>query len=370
MLPYVLKRLALSVPFLWLLASLVFLLSRSLPGNFGEERILQQDSYYSKGSNSSRQQVYQDYLQRTGLNLPLFYFSLAEPSVSQAVEVTEQIGLDYRFFLPNLQWHGTLNQYHNWLTNLVKGNLGTSYKNGDAVSNILLNRIGNTFLILLISMALASVVALEVSVHLAQQRRQLSRKLILPSLFVLDSVPMFVLALLLLVLFASPAFLQLFPVYGLGYYGSMGSNWWQQLAGKFPYMVLPILCLTLANLPYLTTQIYRSVTDTLLADFSRTAKAKGLQEKKVIRKHVLPNALLPVITLLTDFLPALVAGAVIIETIFAIPGMGSLLIDSILARDYPVIVGIVLVIATIKVLAHLTSDVLYQMADPRLNLNG
>jgi peptide/nickel transport system permease protein len=170
----------------------------------------------------------------------------------------------------------------------------------------------------------------------------------------------------LLVLLASPAFLQLFPVYGMGYYSPVSLTWFQAISQWLQFMALPMLCLVLANLPYLTNQFYHALAAVASQDYIRTARAKGLSEGAVIRKHMLRNALLPVITLLSDFLPALVAGAVIIETIFAIPGIGRLLIDSVLARDYPVIVGIVIIIAVFKLLAHLLSDMLYALADPRI----
>jgi peptide/nickel transport system permease protein len=110
----------------------------------------------------------------------------------------------------------------------------------------------------------------------------------------------------------------------------------------------------------------REVTD---ADFVQTARAKGIAEGLIVTKHILRNSLLPLITLFSGFIPALLGGAVVIEVIFAIPGMGQLLVDSVLARDYPVILGIVLVMGLAKIMAHILADILYYVADPRIRFS-
>ncbi|MFD2245235.1 ABC transporter permease [Pontibacter ruber] len=273
---------------------------------------------------------------------------------------------DYLGLLPTLSWNGSKNQYHNWLTEVLQGNFGTSYRDHRAVPAILAEAIGNTFWLLILSMAISVVLAFELSILMVRQKGRKWRRLFLPVLFLTDSIPTFVLALLLLVLLASPAFLQLFPVYGMGYYSPAGLPWHESLARQVQFMALPVLCLTLANLPYLTNQVYRSLATTGNEDYTRTARAKGLSETRIIRKHMLRNAWLPIITLLSDFLPALVAGALIIETIFAIPGVGRLLLTAVQARDYPVMMGIVVIVALFKMLSHLVADALYSLADPRI----
>ena len=457
MLHYLLKRLLLALPVLWLLATVVFLLSRLLPGSFASERILQESGgFYSKSSEESRQAAYREYLRKTGQDLPLFYFTVSaspEPdtlhliypeteqqllkelswryghwpavatyyqhlkmfarvapqagdaSYKEALETLltqtapEQIiasttelvetaspGIareaalalkirakqllqhqqQARYLLPSIHWHGVENQYHQWLTSVLRGSLGTSFRSGRPVHEVLLEAISNTWWLLLTSIVLAFLVALELSILMVRRKGEKWRKAVLPWLFLLDSIPAFVLALLLLVLLASPSFLQLFPVYGMGYYTSNGGTWSQRLSQQVQYMALPTLCLLLVNIPYLTNQCYRAIAAAAGSDYARTARAKGLSEQQVIRRHVLRNALLPVITILSDALPALVAGTVVIETVFAIPGTGRLLVESVLARDYPIIVAIVLIVAVFKVLSHLLADLGYGLADPRI----
>ncbi|PRY07309.1 peptide/nickel transport system permease protein [Pontibacter ummariensis] len=450
--PYLLKRILYAIPFLWLVASVIFLLSRLLPGSFAEARILEEkQGYYSKGSQSTRQAVYQDYLHKTRQDLPLFYFSLSpalpqgvlleadklqaerllwkygdkeavhpyleslphleqelrlspqddaaehletlhksldkekmllaataiyrEATTKEAQKAAEQVVLGlqamqpqpaYSFLLPTFTWHGAQNQYHQWLFQTLKGDLGVSYRSSRPVGELLWEAISNTFWLLLSSMLIVFFLALELSMCLVQGKGKYLRRFLFPSFFVLDSIPAFVLALLLLVLFANPSFLQLFPVFGMGYYAAENLPPFARAGQWLQYMALPLLCLVLANLPYITNQVYTAVQSARQADYARTARAKGLSERAVIRTHVLRNALLPVITLVSDVLPALVAGSVIIETIFAIPGVGRLLVESVLARDYPVLLAIVLLTVLVRLVAYFMADVTYRWADPRL----
>ncbi|TPE43304.1 ABC transporter permease [Pontibacter mangrovi] len=453
---HLLRKVLLLVPAAWLAGTLVFLLSRLIPGSYGENQILNVEaSFYSKSSQQSREQAFREYQQKNGLDKPLFYFSLSPtavpdtlhrvypeprrkqleqlalsvgswpevaaydlqvqriqslplplskqeqqaistlrysssfPALEQAAEllqnkpVTPEVAqrlaalnqalealVDSRqilaSLLPRLSWHGIQNQYHSWLVAALSGDFGNSYRTGRPALTEVRQGIGNTLLLLLVSMLVVLAMALELSILMVRRKLLWLRRALLPSLFILDSVPALVLAFLLLVLLANPAFLQLFPVYGMGYYTSGSLSAWQQLSLKLQYMALPMLTLVLVNLPYLTSQVHTSLQAALQASYSRTAKAKGLSEGQVIRRHALRNALLPIITIVSDFLPALVSGSILIETVFAIPGIGRLLVESVLARDTPVLVLIVLVVLVVRALSYFSADILYTKADPRL----
>ncbi len=353
------KRLLYAIPTLWIMVSLIFLLSRVLPGAFGEQQLLMADeSFYGKGSAQQRTAAYEQLLNRTNQQLPLFYISIA-PILPSATA-------DYSYLLPDFEWHGSQNQYHLWASQLLKGSLGVSFASNRAVADSILEAAGNTIWILLASMVAAIALALVLSISMVQHNRTHWRRFILSFLIVLDSLPLFVLSLLLLLLLANPDALQIFPAFGLSYGESAGLTGFQKIAYDLPYFILPILTLVLAEIPYLTNQLYNALNTSLQSDYIRTARAKGLSERTIILKHALRNALLPVITVLSDLLPVLVAGTIIIETIFAIPGVGRLLVSSVLARDFPVIVGIVVVIALVKMLSHILADVLYTIADPRI----
>ncbi|MCJ8167433.1 ABC transporter permease [Pontibacter sp. E15-1] len=374
--PFLLKRLLLAIPALWALATAVFLLSRMLPGTFASERLLQNNApgYYSKGTEADKQAAYTLYMKRTGLDLPLFYLSVAPanglpaaqnklPAESSQIQDRQR---SFAYLTPSVSWHGSQNQYHQWLVGALHGNLGESYRTSRPVTESLLEAIGNTFWLLLISMVLTFALALELSIQMIRKKGKWLRRALLPFLFITDSVPSFVLALLLLVFLANPDFLQLFPVYGMGYYTPDQLTAWQEMVQRAYYMALPMLCLVLFNLPYLTNQVYASLHTAMQADFARTARAKGLGESAVVRGHALRNALLPIITIVSDFIPALVTGTFIVETIFAVPGIGRMLIEAVLSRDYPVLTGIVLLIAAFRIVAFVMADIAYAWADPRI----
>jgi peptide/nickel transport system permease protein len=346
---FLLRRLLLLLPTVWFILSVVFLLSRIIPGTFADRQ-----------TEAAQAQIGGPGLQAPGsgqppanADMPLFYFDL-HSRPQQA-------------FVPLLAWHGTQNQYHAWLMRLLQGDLGTSYRDRQPVLTILADAIGNTLLLLGGSLLLTFLCSIELSLALMTDRGRRWRRLVLPLLFTLDSIPLFILVLLLLVFLSGTGYLGLFPLFGLGYTPA-GASRWQALGERLYHLVLPGSCLVIAAIPYVTTQLYRVMQGLAGADFILTARAKGLSAKVVLRRHVLRNALLPLITLFTGFLPSLISGAVVVEVIFAIPGTGRLLADSVLARDYPVVLGLVFFLATLKAVSHLLADWLYFTADPRTRL--
>jgi peptide/nickel transport system permease protein len=156
-----------------------------------------------------------------------------------------------------------------------------------------------------------------------------------------------------------------FPVYGLGNI-PVNASWIEALYIHLYHLVLPIFCLTAASTPYVTAQLYQAMQEIQDSDFITTARAKGIREVRIVAKHILGNALLPLITLFSGFIPALVGGALVIEVIFTIPGIGSQLVNAVLSRNYTLLLGIVLVLAFVKIISHILADILYYLADPRI----
>ena len=346
---FLLRRLLLLIPTVWVIMSVVFLLSRLIPGTY-EDR--QTEAAQSRIGGPG-QQPFGAGLRQAARDEPLFYFSL-QSHPKQAL-------------IPLLAWHGAQNQYHTWLRGLLQGDLGTSYRDRQPVLTILADAIGNTLLLLVCSLLLIFLISIELSLALIADSGRRWRRLVLSLLFTLDSIPLFILAILLLVFLSGTGYLKLFPLFGLGYTPA-GATVWETLSNRFYHLMLPGSCLVLAGIPYVTTQLYRVMQGVAAADFIMTARAKGLSAKVVLRRHVLRNAVLPLITLFTGFLPSLISGAVVVEVIFAIPGTGRLLADSVLARDYPVVLGLVFFLAALKAASHLLADFLYFTADPRTRI--
>jgi len=207
--------------------------------------------------------------------------------------------------------------------------------------------------------------SIELALTLSKKARPKLRQIVLPILYTVESIPLFIIALLLLSFLAGSGYLTLFPISGLGLDAGNDQSWFQILVTRLHHLLLPALCLIIAGLPFVTTQLYQEMQHVFASEFIKTARAKGLSEKVTLRRHVFRNSLLPLITTFTGYLPALISGALVLEVIFAIPGTGRLLAESVLARDYPVVLGLVLFIALLKAFSHLVADFLYFVADPR-----
>lgn len=348
MLRFLLRRLLLLLPTVWIIMSVVFLLSRLIPGTFRDRWAEAEQAMI--GGPGQHLSSYDRGPEEEDREKPLFYFALhAQPQ---------------RPWLPALSWQGTQNQYHAWLVQLLQGDLGYSYRDRQPVTAILAQALGPTLLLLGLSLLFTFLTSIELSLALMAEGGRRWRRPVLSLLFILDSIPLFIMALVLLALLAGTGYLNWFPLFGLGY-AAPGTSGWQVFVDRLYHLMLPALCLVLAGIPYVTTQLYRVMQQVSGAAYIMTARAKGLPAKVVLRRHVLRNALLPLITLFTGFLPSLISGAVVVEVIFAIPGTGRLLADSVLARDYPVVLGLVFLLALLKATSHLLADFLYFTADPR-----
>src|SRR5690606_476694 len=181
--------------------------------------------------------------------------------------------------------------------------------------------------------------------------------------FLAISTPSFFLGLGLVYLFAVRW--RLFPSSGMRTLGEDDST-----LDLIRHMVLPVMVLAMAQLPLMMRYARSTMLEVLRQDYMTTARAKGLRERIVLMSHAFRNALIPLITVIGLSLPELLSGAVITETIFQWPGMGTLAVRAVTSRDYPVILGIILVTATMVLLANLLADLLYAVADPRIRLRG
>ena len=331
----------------WALASAVFLLSRRDLAAAVQMQLPDATSLTANGSTPAARQATQEAVQhRLGLDLPVFYVS--------------------RSPRPNggWRWHGRHNQYHHWLVALLHGNLGTSFRTGAPVATSLRHALAYTLPLTGTAALLAVAAALALAQGLAAAPWW--QQPVRTALVGLQALPLFVVALGLLLLFANPEILAWFPAYGLEQPndGDLGAG--EQLAAYAQHLVLPVAALVLTALPELTLQLDAALGQELRTPYATTARAKGLAQRAVIRHHALRNALLPTLTQLAELLPALVAGAVVVEVVFALPGMGRLLAEAATTRDYPLLVGGVLLTGAARLLALLLADVLYLWADPRI----
>lgn len=269
--------------------------------------------------------------------------------------LNEQLGYDpsAEETLWFLQRHGlntaAISQAWRWLHATAEGNLGVSLRTGEPVLEEFLARFPATLELALAAMLLSLLIALPLGVMLALRRDSgLDHVSRLAALWGV-SMPGFWLGLLLIYLFSLE--LKLLPCFG---------------GGGAPYLVLPAATLSAGTTASLMRLVRASTLEVLPREYVRTARAKGLAESTVVWRHVLKNALIPVVTVVGLQMGHLLAGAVVVETVFAWPGVGKFLIESVYARDYPVIQGFALIIALLFVAINTGVDILYRFLDPRL----
>jgi len=273
------------------------------------------------------------------------------PEVMQRLR--RQLGLDQPVYV----------QYFKWLANTLRGNWGYSFINKQEVLKNITDRFPNTLLLGGVSMALALVVSIPIGVLSAFKQYSAFDYVVTTMAFFGVSVPSFWFALVLMQVFANQ--LGWFPAVGMHsvreqLYG------WDAIRDVIRHLVLPAVVLAMPSMASWTRYMRSSLLEVIGEEYVRTARAKGLRERTVVLRHVLKNALIPLITLLGLSLPVVVGGAFIIETVFGWPGMGRLGINAIMARDYPLIMGVTMMSSVLVISGNLLADTAYAWVDPRI----
>ncbi len=261
-------------------------------------------------------------------------------------------------------------RYVRWVTQMAKGDLGVSYRRGRPVREVLAGALPNTLLLGGVSLLLAfGGGILTGTLQAVRPRGRLDRTLSGVTLF-LYSVPTFWLAILLMLFFSyyGPAWGLPFSLPPSGVVGVNHElmNGWGRLMDRARHLILPALTLALVMGSSVARFARSGVIEAMEQDYVRTARAKGLSERRVLLHHGLRNGILPVVSVFGLYFPVILGGTVLIETVFAWPGMGSLMVSSILARDYYVVVAAGLIFAIVVVIGNLLADVLLFLLDPRL----
>lgn len=255
-------------------------------------------------------------------------------------------------------------QYLNWLKRLVRLDFGKSFKDDRPVIDKIFERLPATLLLNISSLVLIFSFALPIGIYSAVKQNSFFDRGMTVFVFLGFSVPTFWLALLLMVLFGIK--LGWLPISGL-----RSLNWDElSLLGKIgdllKHLILPVSVSAFTGLAGLSRYSRASMLEVIHQDYIRTARAKGLPESQVIFKHALRNALIPVVTILGLSLPDLIGGSFIFETIFSYPGMGRLGYEAIMARDYPVVMGVGTIVAFLTLLGNFLADITYAYVDPRI----
>jgi peptide/nickel transport system permease protein len=253
-----------------------------------------------------------------------------------------------------------IEQYLSYMNALLHGNLGYSYAENQTVAGLFQERLARSIYLSGISLLLAILIALPLGIFQAVRRNSLGDNVATSVAFILYSMPSFFLGLILIQVFALS-----FPI--LGFEASQSTSIWTVI-GDWHDMLLPILTLVLITVANFSRYMRSSSIDVLAQDYIKVARAKGLPERLVLTRHMARNASLPMITLIGLFLPALLAGNLIVETLFNYQGLGLLFFNSLQKEDYPVLLAYTLLGAVFVVLGNLVADFALTVADPRIRL--
>lgn len=303
MISYIIRRLLLALPVLWGVVTLVFLALRLIPG----------DPAMVMAGEAAPREVVEEIRRVTGLDRPIHV------------------------------------QYAIYLVQLVQGNLGLSVRTRRPVALEIAARFPATVELALASMVIATLFGVAAGIISAIRQYSLVDYVCMVGALVGISVPVFWLGLMLLWVFS--VMLGLFPVAG---------------RGTIRHLVLPAVTLGMMSTGLIARMTRSSMLEVLRQEYIRTARAKGLREWHVNSRHALRNGLIPVVTVVGLQVGSLLGGAVITETVFAWPGVGRLMVDSILTRDYPIVQGVVLLVAVLFIFVNLGVDILYSVIDPRI----
>lgn len=273
-----------------------------------------------------------------------------EATPEQIHELREQLGLNEPIPV----------QYINWVKGVLQGDLGTSYFMREPVTEAILDHLKPTISVATLGMLVSLLIAIPIGIAAANRRGTLTDQTVMGFSLLGMSIPSFLLGLLLILFFGVK--LGILPVAG---YQPLSAGPWNHLK----YLIMPAISLGSIQAALIARMTRTSMLEILNTNFIKTARAKGVKDRTIVYKHALRNAFLPILTVIGSTLGTLMAGAVVTETIFNIPGIGQLIINSVERRDYSVIQGVVLFVTFLYVFINLIIDLLYGIIDPRVRLD-
>lgn len=334
---YLLKRLLVMIPTLLGVTIVVFMVINLAPGSPVEQRLQQLRFGGGMSSESSK----------------------GSSTVSN--EVLEALNKQYGFDKP------LHTRYLIWLKNIVTLDFGESFTYEEPVIDVVISKFPVSLQFGVASLILSYLISIPLGIYKALRHGTVFDTTSSILLFVAYSIPSFMLAVLLIVFLSGGSFLDIFPI------GGIHSDLYEDLSlggkilDRIHHFVLPLVCYTIGSFTSLTVLMKNSLLEEIKKDYIRTARAKGLPDKKIYLVHALRNALIPIVTGLGSFLMVFFAGSLLLETIFQLDGVGLLSYKSVLSRDYNVIMGLVFIQSALFLLGNVLSDIAYVLVDPRID---
>lgn len=299
------------------------------------------------------------------INFTLFFMSPGDPTnqyfspkVKKAnlEKLKQKMGVD-------LPWH---KQLKNWSLHILKGDLGYSWSKHRPVKDILKEAIPATLQLTILALIINLIIGSLIGIFAGINSNKLSGKFLDIFTLTIYSTPVFLLALFLIYVFSEK--LQLLPPSGMNTLGIRASGFWVTFIDRLRHIILPVSVLGLIGAATTSRYVQEHIKLVMKQDYIRTAFAKGLSLKRIYFNHAFKNALLPVATLIGIYFPFLLGSALIVEVIFAWPGMGRITFEAISSKDYPVLMAVNMIAAIMVISGNLISDILYRYIDPRIRI--
>ncbi len=406
---YIIKRLFLIIPTLVLISLLAFFLSRMVP----QDPVIAELNKRGQGEGGVDISEYEKIYNSLELNKPEFYFSIvpkhypatlngySDYTQKQTMQRLLDVGLHHteahklindvnyqsnfklpdselkellksthkltQVTIPSVHWHGTNNQYHSWLTKALKGNFGNSILDGRSALATVGKALLWTIHIAIPAILFTFVIGLLIGYFLARKKGSQKERLLNQLLYVVYSIPVFWLATMAIMYLTTDdygSWTNIFPSAGIDIFHDRSTL--AQIWLNSSRLILPIVIGSLGSIAYIARIMRRSILDEMKAPYILTAYSKGLDHEAVIKKHALPNSLLPFITILAGAIPSTLGGSVVLEVIFNIPGIGRLLYNSIGQADWNVVFCIIIITGIVNIISYLLADLLYARVNPKI----
>lgn len=296
------------------------------------------------------------------------------PFVEDFTKLMINIPLDGKniWHIPKIEWHGSNNQYHNWISSFLSGNYGNSILDSKPVYVKVWSAIKWTSLLIIMSLFLSLIVSIPLAMFSAYRANgKLDRWISWISLSIY-SVPIFWMATLLIVYFTTDTYskwLDIFPS-PASFYSENNTGMIELMGKYFNRLILPVICISLKDVAYLVRVIRADLIKETAKEYATTLRAKGVNQWTTMWKHILPNSMISTITIIISNIPLALAGTLIIEVIFNIPGMGRLMFNSILQSDWNVVYAMLLLISFVTVIFYLIGDIVYAILNPRITFEN
>lgn len=268
----------------------------------------------------------------------------------------------------SLGLNGTLiEQYFRWMGNMLTGNFGYSTQYKQQVVNVIGTPMLNTVMLNLLSMLLTFIIAVPLGIATAVRKNGVFDKTVQVVTIIGYSLPSFIIALL--AIFAFAVKIPIFPISGVRSAGFSG-NTFQMMLDTLWHMALPVIVMSISGIGSITRYVRAAMIDVLRMDYIKTARAKGLREKVVIYVHAFRNALIPVVTIATAWVVSLFGGSIVIESVFLWPGLGKMLIDGLMQRDFSIVLTMQMFYVVLSLAGNVIMDIAYTLVDPRVRLEN